>query len=88
VAVGVVVVVFVGVRARHGVGGERGKVITAIVRAVTVVWIVARRAVVGVMGCGHAFALDLGGCCGQEVNVKVLAVVGGAAETATVGIEV
>lgn len=72
----VVVVFVVGVRARHGVRGQRGEMVPATVGGVAVVWVVTR-AMVRVVRCQRtAFTLDLGGCCGEEVDVETVTVVG------------
>lgn len=72
----VVVVFVVGMRARHGVSGERGKVVSAVVSRVAVVWVVTR-AVMRVMCCQRtAFSFDLGSRSGEEVDVETVAVVG------------
>ena len=72
----VVVVFVVGMRTRHGIGGERWEVVSAAVLRVTVVWVVAR-AVVRVVCCQRtAFPLDLGSSCGKKVDVETVAVVG------------
>jgi hypothetical protein len=68
----VMVIFVVRMGSRHRVGGEGGKVVSAAVRGMAVVWVVT----VGVGCCEGAFALDLGCGCGEEVDVEVLAVVG------------
>lgn len=73
---GVMVIFVVGVRSRHGVGGERWEVVSTAVLRVAVVRVVTR-VVMRVMCCQRtALPLDLGGSCGKKVDVKIMAVVG------------
>jgi hypothetical protein len=75
----VVVFFVVGVRAGHGVCGQRGKVVSTAVLGVAIVWVVTRVVVRVVCGQRTAFPLDLGSCCGEEVDVETVAVVGASA---------
>jgi hypothetical protein len=83
----IVVVLVVRMRARHGVSGEGGEMIAAVMIRVTVVWVVTR-AVVGMVRGQCAFSLDLGGSSCKEVDVEAVAVVRAASLTAmTIGVE-
>lgn len=76
----VVVVLIVRMRTGHGVGGEGGEVIAAIVIGVTVIRVMAR-VVVRVVRRQGALSLDLGGSGGKEVDVETMAVVGASSLT-------
>lgn len=82
--------VLVRVRARHGVGGERGQVVAAVVAAVAVVGVVSRAAVLGEVGGGHALTLDLCCCGGEHVDVErmLLSVVWARAIATTIRVEI
>ena len=67
----VVVVIFMGMRSRHGICRERWEVIPTAVLTVAVIWMVTI-GVVWVVWSRHAFSLDLCGSCRKKVDIKWL----------------